>query len=278
MSTAPIEPDTGADPATGPTDQASGPMIPAGLDATLVLCRHGETTWIAENRFQGAADPPLSPFGERQAAALADRLADPERPPALPVPTGPPLFIRCSPLRRARATAEAIADRRPNGPPAAPDAALVEISQGDWEGRPMADIVANDRERLAGWRRDPLTTWAPGGESIAQADVRLRPPLRRLLATLGDGRPPGSLDRPMVPGMPLDRRRRHPWGIVVGHDGMLKILLMALFDLPLTRYWSWPFELCGVTVVEILAGRPRLVAHNLADHLAALDDGRRDPH
>ena len=268
--------------APSPAVSPGAALIPAGLDGTLVFCRHGETTWIAENRFQGAADPPLSAFGERQAAALADRLADPERPPALPVPAGPPLSIRCSPLRRARATAEAIADaiaaRGPDYPPAVPDPALIEISQGEWEGRPLADILAADRERLAGWRRDPLTSWAPGGESVMQADARLRPVLGELLASLAEGRPPGSLDRPMVPGMPMDRRRQHPWSIVVGHDGMLKILFMAIFDLPLARYWSWPFELCGVTVVEILAGRPRLVAHNLADHLAALDDGRRDPH
>jgi broad specificity phosphatase PhoE len=246
-------------------------LIPAGLDATLVLCRHGETTWIVENRFQGAADPPLSPFGERQAAALADRLADPSRPPALPVPAGPPLSIVCSPLRRAKAVADVIASRRPDGPAAVPDPRLMELSQGGWEGMPLAEIVATDQERLAGWRRDPLTTWAPGGESIPDADARLRPALRELLAKLGEGRPPGSPDRPQVPGMPMDRRREHPWSIVVGHDGMLKILLLALLDLPLARYWSFPFQLCAITVIEIFGGRPRLMAHNLADHLAGLE-------
>ena len=250
-------------------------IVPAGLDATLVFCRHGETTWILENRFQGAADPPLSPFGERQAAALAERLTDPARPPALPIPAGPPLSIVCSPLIRARAVADAIAAaiaaRTPTAPPAKPDPRLIEIAQGGWEGMPLAEIVATDSERLAGWRRDPLTHWAPGGESPTDADTRLRPALRDLLAALGHGRPPGSTDRPQVPGMPMDRRREHPWSIVVGHDGMLKILLLALLDVPLARYWSFPFGLCSVTIVEILAGRPRLLAHNLADHLAGLE-------
>jgi broad specificity phosphatase PhoE len=252
-------------------------LIPSGLDGTLVLCRHGETTWIRENRFQGAADPPLSQHGERQAAALADRLADVARPPALPVPAGPPTYIRCSPLRRARATGDAIAEGRPGGPRAVPDPALRELAQGAWEGQTLAQIVATDGERLAGWRRDPLTTWAPGGESLPDADARVRPALHDLLAALGSGRPPGSPDRPQVPGMPMDRRRDHPWAVVVGHDGMLKIALLALLDLPLARYWSFPFELCGITVVEVLAGRPRLVAHNLVDHLPGLDDGRPQP-
>lgn len=252
-------------------------LIPPGLDATLVLCRHGETTWIRENRFQGAADPPLSALGERQAAALADRLADAARPPVLPVPAGPPTFIRCSPLRRARAAADAIAARRPNGPAAVPDPALRELSQGGWEGMPLAEILATDGVRLAGWRRDPLTTWAPGGESLPDTDARVRPALRDLLGALGSGRPPGSPDRPQVPGMPADHRRDHPWAVVVGHDGMLKVTLLALLDLPLARYWSFPFELCGITVVEVLAGRPRLVAHNLVEHLAGLDATRPGP-
>ena len=34
----------------------------------------------------------------------------------------------------------------------------------------------------------------------------------------------------------------------------------------------WSFDLCGITVVELRAGRPVLRAHNLTDHLApALD-------
>jgi broad specificity phosphatase PhoE len=75
-------------------------LIPDGLDATLVLLRHGESTLIAEGRFQGQADTPLTPLGLRQAALVADRLAAPHASPALPVPTGPPLELVHSPLAR----------------------------------------------------------------------------------------------------------------------------------------------------------------------------------
>ena len=67
------------------------PLIPPAIDATLVLVRHGESTWIAEDRFQGRRDPPLSPRGERQAALVAARLADPLAAPSLPIPAGPPV-------------------------------------------------------------------------------------------------------------------------------------------------------------------------------------------
>ena len=41
----------------------TAPLIPDGLDATLVLVRHGESTFITEGRFQGQAETPLSPTG-----------------------------------------------------------------------------------------------------------------------------------------------------------------------------------------------------------------------
>ena len=84
------------------------PLIPEGLDATLVLLRHGESEWIVEGRFQGQAETPLSSNGRRQAALAADRLARPHASPALPVPSGVPLEIVHSPLARTRETALAV--------------------------------------------------------------------------------------------------------------------------------------------------------------------------
>ncbi len=96
-------------------------MIPDGLDATLVLVRHGESEFIVEGRFQGQADTPLSARGREQAAIVAARLADPARPPALPVPAGLPLEVVHSPLGRAAETASAIADAQPGQVPRRPE-------------------------------------------------------------------------------------------------------------------------------------------------------------
>ena len=41
----------------------------------LLLARHGQATWNLQGRYQGQGDPPLAPEGERQARALAARLA-----------------------------------------------------------------------------------------------------------------------------------------------------------------------------------------------------------
>ena len=122
---------------------------------------------------------------------------------------------------------------------------------------------------LAAWRRAPLEAWAPGGESLPEVAARVRPALATMLARLGEGRAPGTHDRPQVAGY-ADPVLEHPWSIVVGHDGVFKVALLTLFDLPLDRFWMWSMDLCGISVIEFRAGRPVLRAHNLTAHLAAL--------
>ena len=249
-------------------------MVPPGLDATLVLVRHGESTFIAEGRFQGQAETPLTPVGRRQAALVAERLARPHEAPALPVPAGDPVELIHSPLRRTAETAAAIAAaraaaRRPIAPRA--DAGFAEIHQGAWQGLHRDEVETRYGPTLAAWRRTPLEAWAPGGESLPDVQARVRPALASVLATLATDRPPGTLDRSQVGGY-RDPIPEHPWSIVVGHDGVFKVTLLTLFGLPLERFWMWPMDLCAITIVELRAGRPVLRAHNLTAHLAAMAD------
>lgn len=253
---------------------AMRPLIPDGLDATLVLVRHGESTFIVEERFQGQVETPLSSTGLRQAGQVGRRLARPHDPPALPVPSGSPLELVHSPLERTTQTADAI--RRAmdaDGTPvtARPDPAFLEIGQGAWEGLHRTEVGARYATELSAWRRRPLEAWAPGGESLPAVQARVRPGLAVVLARLAEGRAPGSPDRPQVAGY-HDPVPDHPWSIVVGHDGVFKVTLLTLFDLPLDRFWMWSMDLCGISVIELRAGRPVLRAHNLTAHLTGLPD------
>ncbi len=175
------------DPARGRTlTTPNASPIPDGLDATLVLVRHGESTFIAEGRFQGRADSPLTAIGRRQAALVADRLAAPRAAPLLPVPAGRPLELVHSPLGRATETAEAIdAAMRANGwtVPRLPDDGFAEIDQGAWQGLHRDEVGARYGAELATWRRTPLVAWAPGGESLPEVQARVRPALAGILAT-----------------------------------------------------------------------------------------------
>ena len=243
--------------------------IPDGLDATLVLVRHGESQYIVEGRFQGQAETPLSPTGRRQARLVADRLARPHDPPALPLPAGPAREIVHSPLQRTRETADAIAAATGIGPRA--DAGFLEIGQGEWEGLHRDEIGARYAAELAAWRRTPTEAWAPGGESLAAVADRVRPALRDALERLAEGGTPGSPDRDQVAGYG-SAAATQPWSIVVGHDGVFKIALLTLFDLPLERFWMWSMDLCAITVIDVRAGRAVLRAHNLTSHLSGLLD------
>ena len=141
----------------------------AHLAATLVLVRHGESTYVAEGRFQGRMDPPLSELGRRQAALVAERLAHRDERTPLPIPTGFPARIWHSPLSRAAETASTIAEHQPGVVQAQPDDRLTEIAQGDWEGQPMAVVKTRWANELAAWRSTPTLHHAPGGESLADA-------------------------------------------------------------------------------------------------------------
>ncbi len=175
------------------------------------------------------------------------------------------------PLRRTTQTAEALVAAMPTPPPVRAEPGLTEIGQGDWEGLHRDEIGATYGDILAAWRRAPTTAWAPNGESLAQVQARVRPALARILATLADGGRPGTLDRDQVSGY-ATAPTTEPWSIVVGHDGVFKVTLLTLFDLPLERFWMWTMDLCAITVVEFRAGRAVLRAHNLTGHLASLLD------
>jgi phosphoserine phosphatase len=231
---------------------APDPRIPADLDGTLVLVRHGESTWIVEGRFQGSSDPPLSPLGERQAELVAGRLADPLAWPALPVPPGDPVACWHSPLRRAAAVAERIRDRHPASPALRADPRLREISQGEWEGVLHAEVAERDGDRYRGWRREPTRYHGPGGEDLADAAARVADAFADILRAIRAA------------------ERHDPWALVVAHDGVFRLAVLALFGLPLERFWLFPFGQCSITVIDIRGGRPMFRAHNLAAHLASL--------
>jgi broad specificity phosphatase PhoE len=260
------------------------PLIPEGLDATLVLLRHGESEWIVEHRFQGQAETPLSATGRRQAGLAGERLARPHASPVLPVPRGLPLEIVHSPLSRtaetARAVADAIAGEAGVDPANAPlpvslrpDPGFLEIAQGEWEGVHQDEIARRWPEVLGAWRRRPWETWAPGGESPAAVQARVRPALRTVLERLGRDYPRGTIDRPQVPGYPGGTAPAdQPWSILVGHDGVFKVTMLTLFGLPLQHFWMFTMALTGITVIDIRGGRPVVRAANLTEHLAPLLD------
>lgn len=63
------------DCARGNACQVVALCIELRMNTTLILVRHGQTEWNVAGRIQGHGDSPLTALGERQALALAPRLA-----------------------------------------------------------------------------------------------------------------------------------------------------------------------------------------------------------
>lgn len=139
------------------------------MSRSLILIRHGQTTYNATKRMQGHLDTELSELGYQQAEAAARLLADKSIS-----------AIVSSDLRRASETARVIGEAL--GLPVATDARLRETDLGDWQGRSAAEVDAEFPGARGLWRHDP--TWAPpGGESRIDVAVRCRPVIDELMHT-----------------------------------------------------------------------------------------------
>ncbi|MDF3306936.1 histidine phosphatase family protein [Rhodococcus koreensis] len=169
----------------------------------LILLRHGQTEYNADNRMQGQLDTELSELGRSQARAAATALVGRR-----------PISIVSSDLRRAYDTAVEVGDNA--GLPVQIDERLRETHLGDWQGLTHLDVDARAPGARAAWRSD--ATWAPpGGESRIDVARRSKPVVAELVEKHEDW-----ADKPVV---------------LVAHGGLIAALTAALLDLPVDR---WP--------------------------------------
>jgi broad specificity phosphatase PhoE len=108
---------------------------------TLILVRHGETIWNAEERLQGQADPQLSVAGREQVLQIrhvVERLA--------------PTRVVCSDLLRTRETSTLLGYPSPEIDPR-----LREADLGDWTGKYVSDLIAASNSDYVAWREGQFT-------------------------------------------------------------------------------------------------------------------------
>jgi len=190
----------------------------------LLLVRHGVTTWNREGRFQGHLDPPLDPIGVEQARLLGARLAAEEHGP---------LRIVTSPLTRASATAELLADafgRTGRALEVETHDGLMEIGQGEWSGRTHTEIARDDAERYAAWRAGGGQVTPPGGETLAAAT-------HRIVAAFDELTPEG--------GAAI---------CLVSHGGILRLGAGRLLRLPALEAWSLDVDNASLSRLTRRAG------------------------
>jgi probable phosphoglycerate mutase len=187
------------------------------MNTTRILAiRHGETAWNVDTRIQGHLDIPLNAQGLRQAAHLAQALAEGDAVDA----------VYASDLSRAHATASAIAQALQQSVTAHPG--LRERHFGEFQGRTFAEIEVELPEHAWHWRKR-TPDWVPpgGGESLEM----LR---ERILKTVDE----------------LAARHTGQQIVLVAHGGVLDILYRAATRLELQAPRTW--QLTNTAVNRLL--------------------------
>ncbi|CAM5423397.1 Phosphoglycerate mutase OS=Streptomyces aurantiogriseus OX=66870 GN=GCM10010251_69990 PE=4 SV=1 [Streptomyces aurantiogriseus] len=186
-----------------------------GTRTTLLLARHGETVWHAENRYAGLTDVALTERGRAQAEALGRWAA------AHPVDA-----VWTSTLSRAAATAEPAC--RALGLAARREPALRECDFGVVEGRTFAEFAVTDPQRAEAFRADPVGHPFPEAEDPRTAAARGSAALRRIAAAHEGERV-----------------------LVVAHNTLLRLALCRLLSIPLEHYRRIFPQLRNAAVSEI---------------------------
>lgn len=187
----------------------------------LVLVRHGETVWHADNRYAGRTDIALTEKGVAQTVQLAAWA----RGAGLNA-------VWSSPLSRARLTALPAAEAA--ALPLQINEQLIELDFGRGEGKTDAEMRMLFPEERASFMRDPVTHYLPDGEDPLHAAKRGAAALHEIAKATGEG------------GRAL----------VVAHNTLLRLVLCSLLKIPLERYRSTFPIFGGGMITEIaLSGR-----------------------
>lgn len=198
----------------------------------VTFIRHGASEWTGGSRLCGQTDVPLSDLGQRQAEALAERLAG-RRFDAL----------WSSPLRRARDTAAHVGEAI--GHAVVTDPRLAEMDLGQFEGAAFADLPAGPGTFRDRWQKNPATVRFPQGENLREVAQRAWPVLQTLY-------------------------ERHPQGhvLVVSHMFTLSALLCRVQRIRVARFRAFAIDVASISTVQMDKEGFRLLLLNDTSHLA----------
>ncbi|MEP7189701.1 MAG: histidine phosphatase family protein, partial [Roseiflexaceae bacterium] len=167
---------------------------------------------------QGATDSPLTPFGLRQAEALAQRLR-----------RIPFKLAIISPSARARLTTQVILGDR--AAPMLDDPRWAETHHGRWEGLTYAEVRARFPHEAITRFADALHGRPSGGESLAEVAARVAAGWAALLQQNPGGRV-----------------------LVVTHATPIQLVLCALGSMSPALHWRWRIDLGSVTALDVYGG------------------------
>jgi probable phosphoglycerate mutase len=197
--------------------------------------RHGETYWNEERRVQGGgSDTELSDVGVKQAHKLATFLKNDNI-----------AAIISSPLKRATATAEAIANQHQLL--VGIDYGLKELGVGKLEGLSLSKLSTTFSQFLMQWWQGGGAERLPGGESLTELQKRAWAAIERLLT-----------------------QHKGKTIVVVSHYFVILAIILTALDLPLEYFIKFKVDPGSVSILEFEDYGTRLVTFNDTSFLISL--------
>ena len=202
------------------------------MTTTIYLIRHAEAEGNLYRRIQGHWNGQITPRGQRQIDALAERFR------AVPIDA-----VYSSDLQRTRDTAGAILKYHDLTLETTPR--LREVCLGVWEGRPWGDVEYESPEQMFYFNHDPARWEIPEAERYHDAQARMRAVLAEIAA-------------------------RHEGQTVaaVSHGMAIRVFLAAALGVPSAEIDRLPHgDNTAVTCLRYESGEPEVVFYNDASHL-----------
>ena len=187
------------------------------------ILRHGEP--VGGSKYRGQIDDPLSDKGWRQMRAAVAGRSEWQG-------------IVSSDLSRCAEFARELGGKLAIGVEL--DPTFREVSFGSWEGKSASELLDEDPEGMAAFWRDPIDNTPPGAEPLRDFRQRIT------------GAWQGLLER---------HAGKHL--LLVGHAGMMRILLLHALGLPLEGFYRFDPRNASIVRIRIDSGRHGEAYHQL---------------
>jgi broad specificity phosphatase PhoE len=226
------------------------------LTTRVIIVRHGQSSYNAQQKIQGRCDESvLTDKGRTDAQIVGNLLKDISFD-----------AFYCSPLQRAKQTAETIHDLLANPPSVQAVDKLLEIDLPLWENLPKQEAKEKFPDDYQGWKERPHE-------------------FKMVLST-----PQGQQEH--YPVLSLYRQAQQFWQeilprhqdkavLIVAHNGINRCLLMSAIGIPPDHYHSIQQSNCCINVLNFTGswGDPvQLESLNQTSHLGDALPSPRSPH